>query len=595
MNQNNLLITSEKMELLHIGENLISSIVKKDLPHPLGYGLGQLNEKDNFLIYLSQQVEISSQEQMLISELCSEKTFQNPPLILICSSLNYNIKSMVKNLSVDKDILINTIFDGHSIHIEKSKEFVTIQIDHQELSFSAFTNSFILIFNDDGIKYFKHNTTDNTISPIIEILNKKKFLPYWNYEYVLEHHINLQNILPTELYNSLKKLTLENNEDYEYLQIFGKPFAVKHSLICLSNKYYHFFELNDESSLLHLMANTSNAYTQVTKKPEMYNQYNGYTFGLLGYDESTNHIRYLLQKSAVTNTTILLKGESGTGKTFLAKEIHKCSLRHDKPFVHVNCAAIPYNLIESELFGYDEGAFTGAKRGGKTGYFEMAEGGTLFLDEITELPLSLQGKLLEVIQNKTYFRVGGEKKKNTNIRLIVASNRNLKELIIKGKFREDLYYRINVFPIEIPPLRDRIDSLFSIAASLIPKICNDLGVNQQIISIDALKKMSKYNWPGNIRELENVIEKACILSNGKIIMEKDIELGSNTINSNTNKSLKELREEFEKGIIEDALKQCGGSKMQAAEYLKIGKTNLFEKIKKYGIHTTAKEVNHNDN
>ena len=349
--------------------------------------------------------------------------------------------------------------------------------------------------------------------------------------------------------------------------------------------------VRNEFDILREMNSHSEIYDTITKADSRKELSGGYTFGLWGNDPKINRIRFLLQKGAATNTTILLTGESGTGKSFLAKEIHKCSKRKKGSFVSVNCAAIPYNLIESELFGYEEGAFTGARKGGKAGYFEIAEGGTLFLDEITEMPLSLQGKLLEVIQNKTYFRVGGVKKKTADVRIIAATNKNLKTQVREHKFREDLYYRINVFPVEIPPLRERIDSLYNIVADLLPEICERLDVPQQVISQRAMEKMKNYGWPGNIRELENVIEKACILSDGKVILPEDIDLGKNDalLLADEVRTLKELRDDFEKKILEDTLKRCGGSRLKAASMLDISKTSLFEKLKKYGLSNGERE------
>ena len=292
----------------------------------------------------------------------------------------------------------------------------------------------------------------------------------------------------------------------------------------------------------------------------------------------------LLQKSSVTNTTILLTGESGTGKTFLAGEIHKASRRNNGPFVHVNCAAIPYNLMESELFGYEEGAFTGARKGGKKGYFEMAFGGTLFLDEIAEIPLQLQGKLLEVIQSKTFYHVGGTRQIISDVRLVAATNKNLKEMVREKRFREDLYYRINVFPINIPPLRERKESLYSIIMDLLPDVCNRLGIEPLILSSQAYKKISQYQWPGNIRELENILEKAAILSDGKIILADDILLSEGLTTFLAEPvTLQEVRDNAEREAIINALRLFQGDKIKAAKYLDIGRTNIFEKIKKFHI------------
>ncbi len=347
------------------------------------------------------------------------------------------------------------------------------------------------------------------------------------------------------------------------------------------------FAFEDEEYLLHEIAQKSENYKQLTmgegynllRKEQSFN-----AFRLWGSEEKVAKMEHMLQKCSISKTTVLLTGESGTGKTFLAKEIHRNSKRWEKPFVHVNCAAIPYQLIESELFGYEEGAFTGAKKGGKKGYFELAAGGTLFLDEIAEIPITLQGKLLEVLQNRTYYRVGGTKKLESDVRLVAATNRDLKSLIKEKRFREDLYYRINVFPIEIPPLRERTQSIYGIVSDLLPDVCSRLEIEPLLLSAQALDKLKHYSWPGNIRELENVLEKAAILCDGKIILNDDIVLPEDEMpNSWLPMTLKEVRERSEKEAIEHALLMFHGDKFKAAQYLDIGRTSMFEKVKKYHI------------
>ena len=248
-------------------------------------------------------------------------------------------------------------------------------------------------------------------------------------------------------------------------------------------------------------------------------------------------------------------------------------------------------MIESELFGYEDGAFTGAKKGGKIGYFEMEKGGTLFLDEISELPLLLQGKLLEVLQDGTFYRVGGVKKISTDVRLIVATNRNLEQMVKEGKFREDLYYRISVFPIKLPPLRDRIADLYSIIEDTLPLIYSRLEVEPMILTDDALQKMKQYRWPGNIRELENVLEKAAVISEGNFIHAEDIKLDNSIAGSPIAKSLKEKMKLYEKELIQTAFEQFSGNRRLVAEYLGISKTNLFEKVHQYGIDEKPEERN----
>lgn len=310
-------------------------------------------------------------------------------------------------------------------------------------------------------------------------------------------------------------------------------------------------------------------------------------FRLWGEDEPIRTITHQLQKAASKNVTILLEGESGTGKTFLAREIHKNSRRAENSFVHVNCAAIPYHLIESELFGYEPGAFTGARACGKKGYFEAADKGTLFLDEITELPLSLQGKLLEVLQSKTFYRVGGIRKITVDIRLLVATNRNLKELTAQGKFRQDLYYRIHVFSVSLPPLRQRKAALHTIISAVLPDICARMELEPRLLSSGALSKLQAYGWPGNIRELENVLEKAAILSDGDLIQPKDILLPEENVVSmetGTVNTLQAQKEQFECQVILKTLKDFGGNRDLAAAALGISRSGLFQKMKKYNLY-----------
>ena len=310
---------------------------------------------------------------------------------------------------------------------------------------------------------------------------------------------------------------------------------------------------------------------------------------LRGDGENIAEINRNLEKVCRKNVTIVLTGESGTGKTFLAKEIHKNSRRSEGPFINVNCAAIAYNLIESELFGYEDGAFTGAKKGGKVGYFELAKGGTLFLDEISELPLLLQGKLLEVLQEGTFYRVGGVKKIVTDVRLIVATNRNLERMVKEGQFREDLYYRISVFPIKLPPLRERIEDLYSIIEDTLPSICERLEIDPLMLTDEALQKMKQYQWPGNIRELENVLEKAAVISEGNFIRAEDVILDNNVAGNQISKNLKEKMRSYEKELIQAAFVQFAGNRKAVAEYLGISKTNLFEKVHQYGIDENPEE------
>ena len=305
----------------------------------------------------------------------------------------------------------------------------------------------------------------------------------------------------------------------------------------------------------------------------------------VGNSREIEQVKRLALKSAKTNSNVLILGESGTGKSLLAKSIHQNSKLKDKAFIHVNCGAIPESLLESELFGYEEGSFTGARKGGKKGFFEIANGGTIFLDEIGDISPSLQIKLLEVIQEKSFYKIGGGEKITVDVRIISATNKNLEEEMYKGRFREDLYYRINVFPIWIPPLRDRKQDIIPLVELLLPKICEEIDCENKRISGEALNLILKYHWPGNVRELENILERAVNLAEGNLILSKHISLkvGEFERENQTILSLKEAIETQEKKSIEEALLLFNGNKKKAWEALEISKTTFYERLSKYNI------------
>lgn len=289
------------------------------------------------------------------------------------------------------------------------------------------------------------------------------------------------------------------------------------------------------------------------------------------------------------DSTVLIKGESGTGKELFASSIHNESPRKEGPFVAINCASIPENLIESELFGYEKGAFTGADNRGKKGKIELANNGTLFLDEIGDLPLYLQTKLLRVIQERTIDRLGGEKPINVNIRIISATNRDLKEMIDNGEFRLDLYYRLNVIPILLPSLKMRDEDVFLLSNHIIKIISHRMNKDDMDLSEEVKDLFSKYEWPGNIRELENVLEHGICFSNDKFIKVKDlpdyikIEKEINYLKGDNleEKSLEELKNDFEKSVINNFIEEYGDTvkgKKEIAKKLDIGLTTLYRKI-----------------
>ncbi|MRX73956.1 PAS domain-containing protein [Bacillus lacus] len=286
---------------------------------------------------------------------------------------------------------------------------------------------------------------------------------------------------------------------------------------------------------------------------------------------------------AAADSAVLIRGESGTGKELFAHSIHLLSDRNKEPFIKVNCGAIPEHLLESELFGYEEGAFTGAKRGGKKGKFLLADKGTIFLDEIGDMSLHMQVKLLRVLQEKEIEPVGGVKTLPLNVRVIAATNKPLEQMIHNGSFREDLYYRISVIPIHVPPLRERMEDLAPLVAHFIKKISLRTGKRISSIHEEVMEIFMQYKWQGNIRELENVIEASIHLSKGEEITSQAVpdyikQIGVFQQHSG---KLKDVLAETEKRTILEAVRRHGGDKKRAAAALGISKSTLYEKIQKY--------------
>ena len=290
----------------------------------------------------------------------------------------------------------------------------------------------------------------------------------------------------------------------------------------------------------------------------------------------------LVRKVADYNTTVLITGESGTGKELIARAIHYNGSRKDKSFIAVNCGAIPAQLLESELFGHVKGAFTDAVRD-KNGLFEEADGGTIFLDEIGELPRELQVKLLRVIQEGELRRVGDSKSRKIDVRIIAATARDLTEEIKKGNFREDLFYRLNVVPIKIPPLRERQDDIPLLLKFFLGKYAKKFGKTINGIHEQAMSRLLNYPWPGNVRELENVIERAVILADADMIKSENLPFLQAQPSANTGLSIKKAEESIEKELIKKALEMTRGNKTKAAELLEISHRALLYKIKEYGL------------
>lgn len=312
---------------------------------------------------------------------------------------------------------------------------------------------------------------------------------------------------------------------------------------------------------------------------------------IIGKSKAMETVFSLMKRVADTPTTVLISGESGTGKELIARGIHKASSRNRAPFVSINCAAVPENLLESELFGYEKGAFTGAV-GLKQGKFEFADSGSLFLDEIGEMSLNLQVKLLRVLQEQEFQRVGGNKDVRVDVRIIAATNKDLREEVDEGRFRADLFFRLNVVSIHVPPLRERREDIPVLVAHFVSKFGERLARPIREVDPNVMSALYRYSWPGNVRELENVIERAMVLSRNSTIMPEDLppeireshEIGEG-IDSliSWERGLAETLDAIEERMIRQALKKAANVQAQAAKTLGISRSNLQYKMKKYGL------------
>jgi DNA-binding NtrC family response regulator len=319
---------------------------------------------------------------------------------------------------------------------------------------------------------------------------------------------------------------------------------------------------------------------------------------IIGEDPGLHQVTVALQRAAGTDTTVLLEGESGTGKELFARALHMLSQRADGPFVAINCAAIPENLLETELFGYEKGAFTGAGAR-KPGKFELAHRGTLFLDEIGDLPLNLQAKILRALEEKRFERVGGTALLQVDVRVVAATNRNLRAQIAARQFREDLYFRLSVFPITIPPLRERPDDISMLATHFIERFSRDQNKKPLMLAPSAVEELQAYPWPGNVRELQNCIERAVILTEGDTIHARHLSLMSKQavaaaaiddspwsrfdLSGPLAAVTQRVTGEVERRKIEQAMKEAGGNRAKAAEVLQVGFKAFIAKLREYGL------------
>ena len=358
---------------------------------------------------------------------------------------------------------------------------------------------------------------------------------------------------------------------YDYLE---KPFEIDEILALLRRTLEHQTLLREVLYLRDLRAEVDR-YFVVGRSPKMRQIYD------------------LITRVADTNATVLINGESGVGKELIARAIHQQSQRRLNPFVAVNCAAISEHLVESELFGHERGAFTGAIEMHR-GKFELAHTGTLFLDEVGSLRLDLQAKLLRVLQEREFERVGGGKTIRTDVRIVAASNQDLKQMVVDRTFRDDLFYRLNVIPVHVPPLRDRREDISLLVNHFLRKYNKDFGRQVQGVTSEALALLTHYHWPGNVRELENVIERLVVLSRHRILDIEDMPLDLKSVQGQlahdlftTGADLRQAKAEFERHYIVQTLERCGWNQTEAAKRLGIHRNTLLTKMDMLQIRPTA--------
>ncbi|GAA0440057.1 sigma-54-dependent Fis family transcriptional regulator [Lentibacillus halophilus] len=344
----------------------------------------------------------------------------------------------------------------------------------------------------------------------------------------------------------------------------------------------------DKKEWMKMNTHIKNLLLEIEHYRKRLNDDHGATYSLhdiVGSSPQLYDVKGKVKKLAPGDITILLQGESGTGKELFAHSIHQLSERHTAPFIKINCAAIPEGLLETELFGYVPGAFTGAKKEGKQGKFQLADGGTLFLDEIGDMPLDAQVKILRVLQEGEVEQIGSEKSQKVDVRIIAATNQSLETLVEQQRFREDLYYRINVLRLRIPPLRERREDVRILAKYMIHKVSNRTGQRVVDADPDVLQFFQQYDWPGNVREMENVIESAVHLSDSEMITMDDLpdQMQLDGYITNQDMTLKNILEKAELQAVKHALNKTNGDKRKAANLLDIGKSSFYEKVKKYDL------------
>jgi len=394
-----------------------------------------------------------------------------------------------------------------------------------------------------------------------------------------------ENITIDEFIMAAKGEKIEYSNQFAKLNNFPTLCSIKS--IFTGNKKGAILIVEDVSNIERIMKEKDYALEklyQLQRDIEKLEEFRDPIPEIIGKSKRIINIKKMAAKASKSNSNLLILGESGTGKTLLAKAIHSNSVRKDHPFIHVNCSSIPENLLESELFGYEGGSFTGAIKKGKKGMFELADKGTIFLDEIGDLDIILQAKILKVIQDKSFYRIGGNVEIKVDVRIISATNRDLENMVKTNLFRSDLYYRLNVLTIVMAPLREMKNDIELLAETLIPFVCKKAGVSEKRLSHSSILKLKEYSFPGNVRELENILERAANITYEEIITPDNIMFENDSQeNSSQFKNLKSYVKETERKVILEALIFYEGDIFKVMDDLGIKKSSFYQKIKDYKI------------
>ncbi len=461
-----------------------------------------------------------------------------------------------------------------------------------------------LVDNNMLIKYMWENTLEaeskldavlNTVHEAVTIINEQEEVVGWSPQAEVLYDLKIQDVLGKKIETFFQNIIVPRakNEDLKFKDLYHQSCGDTHVLINaepikIGKKIIGGVSSErDITEIYYLHQELSKTDLQLRKLEREFGNQNRNDkdpfFKIVGHSSKLSEARLMAKRVAQTTASILIRGESGTGKELFAEAIHKAGPREDKPFIIVNCGAIPSSLFESELFGYCGGSFTGADKGGRAGKFEVANKGAIFLDEIGELHLDMQVKLLRVLQNKAFYRVGGHEPIEVDVHVISATNRNLETMVAEGKFREDLYYRLNVVSLDIPPLRSRKDDIPELINIFMNEFCRKYNRDNLKLHPEVVELLISYSWPGNVRQLRNVIERMVILTEEGTVYKKHLpqEIQKSGVSQfvDSGSILNQETKRTEEELILRALEECGGNKSKAAKKLGIPRSTLYYKLK----------------